>query len=141
MNRIYWISLAALLLMSCNQPTLHLESKRGERVSFTVEIADEAAERQQGLMHREALDEGTGMLFVFEETKHLSFWMKNTLIPLDILYFSQTGGLVSWTTMQPCQADPCPSYPSQGLARYALEVPAGTIEEQGITWGWRLVLD
>lgn len=138
----------AVLLTACqwsSQPdsTDHvatLEAPNGDQVSFFVEIADDAAERTTGLMFRETLAEDAGMLFVFEQEQSLAFWMKNTLIPLDILYFAANGEMVSWTTMVPCTADPCETYPSAGPAQYALEVPAGVVQTQGIEADWHLVL-
>lgn len=69
-----------------------------------------------------------GMLFVFDTAQERSFWMKNTLMPLDILFFAANGTFVSWQRMDPCKADPCPSYYSNGSAQYALEVPAGFMD-------------
>lgn len=113
----------------------------GEQVRFTVEVADEPAERSAGLMHRTELAEDEGMLFVFEEEKTLSFWMKNTLVPLDILFFANDGTFVSWETMQPCTEDPCPQYVSNAPAKYALEMSAGLVKELMIRPSWRLLVE
>lgn len=94
-------------------------------VTIDVEIADDQAERARGLMDRDRLQDGSGMLFVFDEPQDLTFWMKNTRIPLDILYFDGNGKFVSRTTMSPCSTPECPLYPSDGPARWALEVNAG----------------
>lgn len=118
-----------------------LLSPDGRELFVKIEIADDDTERQQGLMFREYLDADAGMLFVFEQPRALSFWMKNTLIPLDILYFDAAGDLVSSTTMIPCaEGDQCPGYPSRGAAQYALEVNEGYVKTNGIGKGWSLVL-
>ena len=113
--------------------TLFLDDET--QISIVAEIADEPSERQKGLMFRDHLADGNGMIFVFEEEKPRSFWMKNTLIPLDILYFDASGVLVSALTMQPCTADPCMSYPSNASAQYALEVNEGFIKKYNISVG------
>jgi len=97
----------------------------GDRIR--IELAISREDRQQGLMFREQLDEDAGMLFVFEKEQNLSFWMKDTLIPLDILYINDDGEIVDIKTMQPCPADTqrCPTYPSRSPAQYGLELNAG----------------
>lgn len=109
-------------------------------LTVTVEIADEPAERERGLMHRTELPEDMGMLFIFEREQPLAFWMKNTLIPLDILYFDAGGQWVSSVTMEPCIKDPCRTYPAEGPAQYALEVNKGYVLAHGIGEGWTLNL-
>ncbi len=69
-----------------------------------------------------------GMLFVFEAEREGAFWMKNTLIPLDIAFFDGSGELVGSLGMLPCEADPCPLYDIDEPYRFALEVPAGELE-------------
>jgi uncharacterized protein len=115
-----------------------LISPGGEVREIFVEIADTDSERQQGLMHRSTLPGGRGMLFLFEQPSELSFWMKNTLIALEVLYFDVNGNFVSRQSMIPCEADPCPSYPSNGVATYALEVGSDDPISDGVGQGWRL---
>lgn len=120
------------------QTSISLVGPQGETISILAEIADDSAERSQGLMFRTSLDEGAGMLFVFSTPAEQTFWMKNTLIPLDILFFNSQKELVSFTSMEPCASDPCILYPSYGVASYALEVPVGFIQQHSVTREWRL---
>jgi len=106
---------------------------------FVVELALDDASRTRGLMHRTSLSEDAGMLFVFEVEQPLAFWMKNTLIPLDILYFDRDGRLVSMQTdVPPCRTPYCPSYPSDRPALFTLELNAGVAATLGVKPGDRL---
>lgn len=134
-------SFLVITLMGCTRTgrdlrPLTLLAPTGQHLELQVEIADTPEERSRGLMFRTELPEGRGMLFIFEEQQVRSFWMKNTVIPLDILFFDAGGRLVSIATMEPCMEDPCLPYPSVGEAQYALEVPAGFVERHGIVEGW-----
>ena len=105
-----------------------------------VEIADDDFERARGLMYRTALVEKRGMLFVYEEEQQkLSFWMKNTLIPLSIAFMDTEGRIVDIQDMEPLDDDP-PSYVSAEPAQYALEVNQGFFEERGVEVGDRAEL-
>ncbi|MEZ0472228.1 DUF192 domain-containing protein [Luteimonas salinilitoris] len=97
----------------------------GER--YTVEIADTDEERARGLMFRDALAAGAGMLFIHDREAPQAYWMKNTRIPLDILYFDNGLRLVSQQRdVPPCVSGVgCPPYPSRAPARYVLELNAG----------------
>lgn len=82
-----------------------------------------------------------GMLFVFPREQPLAFWMKNTLIPLDILYFDAQLRLVSVArNVPPCKSAVCPSYPSAGPGQYTLELNAGVAETLGVRRGDALIL-
>ncbi len=135
--------LTVLLLVAC-APIVHDASPhvtlRGpsSAVEVQVEIADTPETRERGLMGRTDLPKGTGMLFVMDELEVVAFWMKDTLIPLDILFFDDKGLLVSSASMTPCREDPCMVYHSNGPVLSALEVPAGTIRESQIGAGWVL---
>lgn len=109
---------------------------------YTVEVADDDAERARGLMFRDTLDEGTGMLFIHEHTEPQAYWMKNTRIALDILYFDESLTLVSQQRdVPPCSAgDRCPPYPSNSPARFVLELNAGEAERLGLEDGMALQL-
>ncbi len=96
-------------------------------VELLVAVADTREARGRGLMFVDDLGDLDGMLFVFESERSGSFWMKDTLIDLDIAWFDDAGVLVGATTMVPCVADPCPSYDPGAPFRYAVEAPAGDL--------------
>ena len=104
------------------QPWVELGNQR-----YAIEIADDDAERVRGLMFRDALPTGHGMLFIHDAEEPQAYWMKNTKIPLDILYFDDERKLVAQQRdVPPCSlGDGCPSYPSDAPARYVLELNAG----------------
>jgi uncharacterized membrane protein (UPF0127 family) len=94
---------------------------------LAVAFAETPTQRSQGLMGVTDLGGLDGMLFVFQTDSTGGFWMKNTLIPLDIAFFTAEGGFVDALTMAPCSEDPCPTYRPRGSYRYALEAPAGDL--------------
>ena len=114
--------------------TLVIRTSAGEAVEVRAEVADERAERQTGLMGRTELAPDAGMLFVFGRERDLSFWMRNTLIPLSIAYISADGRIVDIQDMEPLDDEP-PSYASAEPARYALEVNQGFFAERGVEVG------
>jgi uncharacterized membrane protein (UPF0127 family) len=113
-------------------PILTIINSNGERVPVQVEIADTPDERLTGLMGRPALAADTGMLFIFDQEQMLSFWMKDTLIPLSIAYINAEGRIVDIQDMQPLDET---SHPSAEPAQYALEVNQGFFEERGVMVG------
>ena len=115
-------------------PISTVTTSAGERSPVEVEIADTDAERQTGLMGRNVLPENAGMLFVFEGEQTLSFWMRDTLIPLSIAYIDAEGRIVDIQDMQPLDDVP-PHYVSAEPAQYALEVNQGFFEERGVMVG------
>lgn len=103
---------------------------------FTVELATTHAQWEHGLMDRHTLARDHGMLFVFPSEQPRAFWMKRTLVPLDILFFDDQQRLVGLhRDTAPCTGDPCPTYPSPAPARYVLELPAGAAQEIGTRVG------
>jgi len=114
----------------------------GHTVTVSAELARTSSEQERGLMGRTSLADDSGMLFIFNESAVRSFWMKNTLIPLDIIFFDDAGNFVSQASMVPCPAESavCPSTLSEGPARFALEVPDGFTQKTNSARGFRLVL-
>ena len=111
---------------------LTIDASNGETVRLQVEIADTDAERQRGLMGRTSLGQDRGMLFVFDSEQTLSFWMKNTLIPLSVAYINSKGRIIDIQDMQPLDET---SHPAAEPAQYALEVNQGYFAERGVEVG------
>jgi len=122
---------------SAESPWVELRGRR-----FQVEIAADDASRERGLMFRDNMPADQGMLFVFDAERPQAFWMKNTRIALDILYFDAQRRLVSASERTPpCTlGDGCPSYASAGPARFTLELNAGIAHTLGVKRGDELVL-
>ena len=123
---------AATEPQTSQSPVSTIVNSLGERIPVQVEIADTDAERQTGLSGRTTLAEDAGMLFVFDQEQPLSFWMKDTLIPLSIAYISANGRIVDIQNMQPLDETP---HPSAEPAQYALEVNQGFFTERGVAVG------
>ena len=103
---------------------------------YKVEVSKTSQERSRGLMFREYLKEENGMLFIFSEEGKYGFWMKNTYIPLDIIWISQNNEVVQTIeNIQPCKIDDCLSYGGHENALYVLEVNSGEIEKNNIKIG------
>lgn len=102
---------------------------------FEVEIADTNSERMVGLMDREYLKNETGMLFIFENEDIYPFWMKNTLIPLDIIWINSNLEVVHIERSVPCVTDECIIYTPSEKAIYVLEINAGLADGNNISQG------
>lgn len=101
-----------------------------------AEIARTEEEKRKGLMNRDFLPEGEGMVFMYEEDRILSFWMKDTLIPLDIIFFDSDARVTGFESMEPCKQQDCPTYVSENPSQFAVETNKGFIEEKGIREGY-----
>ena len=101
-----------------------------------VEVEEDPAYQSLGLMFRTSLKADHGMLFIYSSERYMSFWMKNTKIPLDILYFDGDLKLVTLIdSALPCRTETCPSYPSTEPARYVLEINGGLARQWGVQTG------
>ena len=113
----------------------------GERkIVLRVEVARTDAQRQLGLMHRRTLGARAGMVFQFPQATSGAFWMKDTLIPLDIAFYGARGRILRIMQMKPCRADPCPLYDPRVVYRGALEVNAGSFRRWGVRRGDRIAV-
>ena len=108
---------------------------------YKLELALTPEDQAQGLMYRESLPERTGMLFVFTEDGPHHFWMKNTMIPLDMIWMDAAGKVlfISANT-PPCRADPCGTYGPDAPARQVLEIAGGMAAKENVTVGSTLGL-
>jgi uncharacterized membrane protein (UPF0127 family) len=130
---------AAILAMlaACSSPDsrLVLHTAKGD-FAFTVEIADDGAERAQGLMFRDHLAADAGMLFDYGEEQMAAFWMQNTLIPLDMIFIGADGVIKNiHVNARPLDTT---SIPSKFPIRFVLEIPGGRSTEIGLAVGDRV---
>ena len=121
--------------MSADPRTLEIASKTGVH-AFSVEIAQNDAERAKGLMYRKELPEGQGMLFDFQRDQEVGFWMENTYISLDMIFIRGDGRILRIVE----NTEPLSTriIPSGGPVRGVLEVIAGTSRKLGIAAGDRV---
>lgn len=134
-----WLLMTWMLLTLRAASALDLTPIAVGSATFQVEIARSVAERTRGLMFRDALPPDHGMLFV-QPSGPAAFWMKNTYIPLDLLYFDAAGQLTQIiAAVPPCTTRICPIYSSHsGKIRYILEINAGEAARRGVQIGDRL---
>jgi len=100
---------------------------------YIVEVADSAEERSEGLMNRDSLADGYGMLFVFDTEETYSFWMNDTLISLDIIWIDNGFAITTIESVDPCETETCETYEGYGL--YVLEINKGQAEAVGLSVG------
>lgn len=128
-------------------PSLHhldvdtavIERADGISVEVVVALPETRRELARGLMDVPELADGTGMLFDFGGERTGGFWMKDTLVPLDIAFAAEDGEILSVLPMEPCPAEPCPTYDPELAYRFALEVPFGWLAANDLGVGDRLV--
>jgi uncharacterized membrane protein (UPF0127 family) len=104
--------------------------------AVSIEIADDEDLRAQGLMFRDHLTSGAGMLFFFPTEGEYPFWMKNTRIPLDIIWIDANRRIAHVKhEVPPCHVPDCPSYPPNAMAKYVLEIAGGEAMKHGLKAG------
>lgn len=108
---------------------------------YRVEVASTAEQSRIGLMFRTSLPERHGMLFTFDPAQTVNFWMKNTKIPLDIVFLAQGKVVHVVKHAEPCLSDPCPVYGSTVPVDQVLELKAGTAEHNRIASGSLMTID
>jgi uncharacterized membrane protein (UPF0127 family) len=113
----------------------------GDYARLYVDIADDDAERAQGLMGVKELAPDQGMAFVWDDPYSGSFYMKDTLIPLSIAFWDTDGRVIEILDKQPCEAEPCPTYGPDEPFVGAVEANLGWFDEHGVTVGDRLELE
>lgn len=122
----------ALAEAACREDTVLVRGDWGQ-ARFRVEVAETPDERAKGLMGRDSMPSGAGMLFVFQKTGQVSFWMENTLIPLDMLFLDENGRIVRiHHKAVPLDRTPIPGGEN---VRYVLEINGGLSTLMGITKG------
>ncbi|MBN9552189.1 MAG: DUF192 domain-containing protein [Alphaproteobacteria bacterium] len=123
--------LADAMLLPIDRTPLVVSTGSGDR-SFSIEIADTSAEREAGLMFRQTMADDHGMLFVFERTDEVDFWMKNTPMALDLVFVGEDGRIKAIMRGEPeSEAIISPGQP----VRFVLELKAGTAARDGIKEG------
>ena len=109
---------------------------------YAVEVVRTPEEQAQGLMFRESLPERTGMLFLFRDAAPHQFWMKNTMIPLDIVWLDDSGRVVFVSAnTPPCRSDPCPNYGPAVPTPTVLEIAGGMAAKEKVTVGSTIRLE
>lgn len=117
--------------------TVEISGTTSRTATYEAEVASTPRERQRGLMERESLPVNRGMLFLFPQDVAHGFWMKNTLIPLDIAFIDD-GRIVEIRSMTPCRTEDCPLTTPSRFYDSALEVNEGSFGRAGIVAGDRV---
>lgn len=135
MSVIILLAVAVIIWLATHQPqketasdgklqyaTVALFSQNGSQLQINAEVASTGEQITRGLMSRKSLGKDEGMLFIFPDSAVRSFWMKDTLIPLDMMFISENGAIAKIHHAAPCTSDPCRTYSSEKPVKYVLEV-------------------
>jgi uncharacterized membrane protein (UPF0127 family) len=136
MNKTKLIIFLLLISAGCTASGTSADQVCFEQACFSVETVSTLEQRSLGLMHRKSMDADKGMLFIFQQAQPYTFWMKNTLIPLDIIWLDHARRVVHIEkNVPPCKHDPCADYHPLASALYVLEINAGLSEKKNIRLG------
>ena len=147
MRRTVSVGLVVLALAACANGGEPVHGDAGNRIQVRIRTAGGTIELQnlqvartseaqaRGLMGRTSLPPDGGMAFVFDEETTAAFWMKDTLIPLSILFWQSDGQIIDILDMRPCRADPCPVYEASAPYVGAIEMNRGAFERLGVEVG------
>ena len=130
-----------VFVTSCTKyQTVYIDNG-AEKIKVKAEVADTQEKMERGLMGREHLGENKGMFFAFDNDGVYAFWMKNTLIPLDIIFISKDFNIVEIIHAEPCVEEPCKTYKTTEYSRYILEVNGNFTTRNGIEAGNEVVIE
>jgi len=135
------VPIVFFLLFGCLAPALRTTTVAINDIQITAWVADTQKARETGLMGMQNINENEGMLFVYEKPGAYAFWMKNTLMPLDVIFVSSDMKIVGIQHMEPCAMEPCRIYPPPSDILYAIEVKGGFAERNNITVGQTVSID
>ena len=138
MNKQFFIFTAVIILFlaGCSEKEEIVSITVGNDI-YHIEVARTREDQSRGLMYRESLGSDEGMIFIYEEDKKLSFWMKNTSIPLSIAFVAKDGTIKEIHQMKPESLTPVNSTHS---VRYALELPSGSFQRSSVSVGDKIIL-
>ncbi len=133
---VFLVLPAGAFAAACDEGRIELRGDGG-RAAFSVEVADDPSERSVGLMNRPSMPKGAGMLFVYERPQRAVFWMRNTLIPLDMIFMDETGQV----THVHSEAVPLDETGIDGGedVKFVLEINGGLAERLGIAEGYEML--
>lgn len=132
---LFWGALCSAPSWAAGMDTVSVRTAKGDK-AWTVELASSGETRSRGLMFRQALPDGTGMLFRFDTTRPVAMWMKNTFIPLDMVFADDTGLITH--IHRGAVPESLDVISSRGPVRYVLEIIAGAADRHGLAVGNRL---
>jgi uncharacterized membrane protein (UPF0127 family) len=138
MKKVFFLLISSVSLLAGENRfvTIYIQDK-----PFLAEIADTPEKQSNGLMFRQKIKDDYGMLFIFPEEDTRSFWMKNTIIFLDIIFLNRKQQIVDmFVSVPPCRSDPCPSYTGKLPAQYVLEINGGLAKKLKLKIGDKIFL-